>query len=198
MTGRMGAVPVCGPLPVTLLSFTGKAGNDKVTLYWNTAAEYNVKNIIIERSNDGVMYSRLSEVTPKGSSSFGAAYAAIDPYPFSGISFYRLKIIDADGRFEYSKIVRIQMLKKEISITQLYPNPVTDLLHVQIQSDKLQSVQLFVFDITGKQLLAKTINLKDGMNETNIPFVHRGSGMYFIKYIDASGNLLESFKIVKE
>ena len=198
MTGRMGAVPVCGPLPVTLLSFTGKAGNDKVTLYWNTAAEYNVKNIIIERSNDGVMYSRLSEVTPKGSSSFGAAYAAIDPYPFSGISFYRLKIIDTDGRFEYSKIVRIQMLKKEISITQLYPNPVTDLLHVQIQSDKLQSVQLFVFDITGKQLLAKTINLKDGMNETNIPFVHRGSGMYFIKYIDASGNLLESFKIVKE
>jgi poly(3-hydroxybutyrate) depolymerase len=198
MTGRMGAVPVCGPLPLTLLDFTGKPDNDIVNLYWNTAAEYNVKKIVVERSSDGVSFNRLTEVIPKGSSSTGASYTSTDYYPFPGISFYRLKIIDADGSIGYSKTISIQMAKKDFSVTQLYPNPVKDLLYVQVQSGKFQAVQLFVFDMTGKQLLTKTINLKEGVNDTNIPFANFGSGLYIIKYVNAAGNSLGSFKIVKD
>jgi acetyl esterase/lipase len=198
MAARMGAVPVCGPLPLTLLSFTGEARNDKVNLYWNTAAEYNVKKIIVERSSDGLTFNELAEVSPKGSSSIGAAYTKTDLYPFSGISFYRLRIVDVDGSIEFSRAIKIQMAKKEISITQLYPNPVTDFLHVQIQSDKFQAVQLYVFDIAGKRLLTRTINLKNGINDTNIPFANWGKGMYIIKYENAAGTKLGSFKIVKE
>lgn len=72
MTGRMGAVPVRGPLPVSLIDFTGKPGNNRVNLYWNTAAEYNVKTIVVvKRSTDGINFDRFTEVTPKGSSSLG-------------------------------------------------------------------------------------------------------------------------------
>ncbi len=197
MTGRMGAIPVCGPLPVTLLSFTGKANNDIVNLYWNTAAEYQVKKIIIERSKDGISYQQLTEVLPKGSSTVGAAYSTADIYPFSGISFYRLKIIDTDGRFEYSKIISIQMPVKEFGITQLFPNPVSDMLHVQIQSAKLQSIQVLVFDITGKQMLSKSIDLKVGMNEINTSFANLGAGMYILKVENETGTKLSSIKIFK-
>jgi hypothetical protein len=198
MTGRMGAVPVCGPLPVTLIDFKARVNNDIVNLYWNTTAEYNVKKIIVERSIDGVLFDRLTEVSPRGSSNSGADYAATDLHPFSGNSFYRLKIIDADGSIEYSQVSKIQMAKKDITITQLYPNPVRDLLHIQVQSDKIQSLQLYVFDITGKQLLEKTIDLKHGVNDTNIPFTNWGAGMYIIKYRNTAGSYLGSFKIVKD
>ncbi len=198
MTGRMGALPVCGPLPITLLSFTGKVNNDIVDLYWKTAAEYQVKKIIIERSKDGVGYQQLTEVLPKGSSTVGAAYNTADIYPFSGISFYRLKIIDTDGRFEYSKIVSIQMPVKDISITQLYPNPVSDLLHLQIQSANVQSIQLLLFDITGKKIPTKIINLKVGVNEINTSFANLGAGMYILKIENGSGGNLGSIKIFKK
>ena len=197
LTGRMGAIPVCGPLPLTLLSFTGKANNDQVNLYWNTAAEYHVKSIIVERSSDGVDFNPLAELSAKGSSNSGADYTATDRYPFSGKGFYRLKIIDIDGSFVFSKTISIQMPKKDFNITQLYPNPVSDLLHVQLQSGKLQPVQLLVFDMAGKQMLATTINLVKGINNNNISFAGLGSGMYIIQYKDAAGARLGSFKIVK-
>ena len=198
MTGRMGVLPVCGPLPLSLLSFTAKENNGMVNLYWNTAAEYNVKKIIVERSADGVDFDRLVEISPKGNSNSGAAYTTTDTYPFSGICFYRLKIIDTDGSIGYSEILSIKTVKKDICITQLYPNPVRDLLKIKIQSDKLQLLQLFVFDIAGKQLLAKTINLTNGVNNTIIPFANFGSGMYILKYKNTAGINLGSFKVFKE
>ena len=197
MTGRMGAIPVCGPLPITLLSFTAKASNDQVILNWNTAAEYQVKKIIVERSSDGVSFSRLTELSPKGSSNSGAAYTATDAWPFSGYGFYRLKIIDIDGSATASNTIRIQMPGKAFSITQLYPNPVSDLLHVQLQSDRLQPVQAILLDMTGKQMQATTINLKKGINDTQIPFSGLGAGMYILQYKDAAGARLAVFKIVK-
>ena len=197
MAGRMGAVPLCGPLPVTLVSFTGKPNRGMVNLYWNTAAEFQVKKIIVERSCDGLNFDRLTEVTPKGNGNIGAAYTATDPYPFSGVGYYRLKIIDNDGSFTYSEVLHIQMPVKEISITQLYPNPVKDLLHVQVQSGKILSVQLTVFDIAGKQLFVKPVSLKNGLNDMNIPFHNIGSGVYIIQYVNAQGVKLGSFKVVK-
>jgi poly(3-hydroxybutyrate) depolymerase len=198
MTGRMGIIPFCGPLPVTLINFTGKASSDKVNLFWNTAAEYNVKKIIVERSNDGVNFNQFTEVLPKGSNNAGASYTATDIYPFSGIGFYRLKIVDADGSISFSKILQIEMPNKEISITQLYPNPVQDHLKVQIQSDKFQPVQLKLYDITGKQLLSRAIHLNNGLNDTNISFTDFSSAVYIIKYENAAGKNLGIFKIVKE
>lgn len=197
MTGRMGVIPVCGPLPLTLLSFTGKPNNGQVNLYWNTAAEYNVKKIIVERSSDGVDFRSLAEVSAKGSSNTGAAYTATDPYPFAGTGFYRLKIIDIDGSTGSSKTISIQMPKRDIGITQLYPNPVSDLLHVQLQSTRSQPVQLSVFDMAGKQMLSININLQKGINETNIPFTNLASGMYIVEYKNAAGTRVANYKIVK-
>ncbi len=198
MTGRLGLVPVCGPLPVTLTRFTAKPFNGQVNLYWNTAAEYNVKSIMIERSTDGTGFSRLTEVSPKGSMNAGANYSSTDPYPFSGTSFYRLKIIDLDGSTSYSAILRIEMPGKAIAISQVYPNPVKDNITLQIQSDKNREVQLLVFDMSGKKLMANDINLKKGVNDTYIRFAGFSNGAYIIRIANAEGNSIESIRVIKQ
>lgn len=198
MTGRMGAIPQCGPLPLNLVSFNGRFSSGKVDLYWNTASEYNIQKITVEKSNDAVNFDRLVEISSKGTGTNGAAYTAIDPYPYSDMSFYRLKITDKDGTVNYSQVIKIQTAKKDISITQLFPNPVQDMLHLQLQSAKTQVVQQLVFDMAGKLLSSESVGLNAGLNNKNIPFLNVASGMYIIRFIDNAGRNITSLKIFKQ
>ncbi len=198
MIGRMGAVPTCGPLPIALVNFTGKGLDDKVNLFWNTAAEYNVKMIVVERSADGSLFDKFAEVTPKGSSSSGAAYNLADMFPLPGTGFYRLKIVDLDGSFSYSKIIQVDMPARAIAITQLYPNPVSDIMRLEIYADKRQRLISRVFDMSGKQLIVKSINLEKGQNTSSLSFTNLGRGLYIISFENAMGNIAGRYKIVKQ
>lgn len=198
MAGRMGAIPQCGPLPLTLTSFTGKFGNDIVNLNWNTAAEYNIKQIIVEKSSNAIDFSPLTAVSPKGTAGNGAAYTATDIYPYTSYSFYRLRMMDIDGSISFSETIRVQTAKKDIVITQQYPNPVQDILHLQLQSAKTQVVQQLVFDMAGKLLSSESVGLNAGLNNKNIPFLNVAAGMYIIRFIDNAGRNITSLKIFKQ
>ncbi len=157
-----------------------------------------MKTIVVERSADGIQFDRLTEVTPKGSSSIGASYSAEDMYPLPGTGFYRLKIVDLDGSIGFSKIIRVDMPAKTIAITQLYPNPVTDFVKVQIFADIQQPVNLRVFDISGKKIMEKNINLDKGLNNTSLSFLNFQSGLYIIRCGNAAGTEIGSYKILKK
>jgi poly(3-hydroxybutyrate) depolymerase len=197
MAARMGVSPQCGPLPLSLTSFTGRFSNEMVDLFWNTASEINIKKIIVERSGDGMNFERLGEQLPKGNMNSGAAYTATDLYPYSGYSYYRLKMQDADGSFSSSETIRIKTDQKDASITQLYPNPVSEILQLQIQSGKPQVLQQVVFDMTGKKISSENIHLTAGINNTRISFANHSSGMYIIQYLDAAGHIKMSARIFK-
>ena len=198
MIGRMGAVPSCGPVPITLVNFSGKAMDNKVNLFWNTAAEYNVKTIIVERSDDGVWFNRLTEVTPKGTSNSGAAYNSVDMFPLPGTGFYRLKTVNLDGSFAYSKVIRVDMPAKDITITQLYPNPVRDILKLEIYANKKQQLISRVFDISGKLLIVKSFNVDKGQNNSNLTVTNLERGIYIISFENTVGNIEGRYKIVKQ
>lgn len=187
----------CGVVPVKLLSFTGKVENNKSNLFWNTASEENFDHFEIERSADGLSYQSIAVVTPKANNGSGASYSIVDPYPFAGLNFYKLKMVDRDGSFAYSQIVKLETDKKQLAITQLYPNPVTDVLNVQLQSDKRQFVNVSIFDVTGKQMQLLSTSLNAGINNTTINLSRFATGTYILQYKNAQGNNLGTFKIVK-
>jgi poly(3-hydroxybutyrate) depolymerase len=197
MLGRMGIFSSCGPLPVKLISFTGNVNNEKINLYWNTATELSIKDIMVERSNDGNTFTELTRVSPKGINGNGAIYNTTDPYPYSGINYYRLKIADRDGSFSFSNIVMLKTPVKDLVITGLYPNPVNDWLHVQLQSDKSQAVNLGLFDITGKLLQQKTLQLVAGINNYSIPVSNIARGMYILQFKNGQQGNTVSVKICK-
>lgn len=190
--------PSCGVVPVKLLSFTGKIDdNNRSDLYWKTAAEENFDHFELERSADGVNYKLLESVASKSQVGIESSYSTIDPYPYAGINFYRLKMVDRDGNFSYSNIVKLETSKKPFAVTQLFPNPVKDLLNIQLQSSKAQTVNATFFDITGKQLLQQTVLLQEGFNNTSISLSKLAWGTYVLRFKDQRGADLGSFKVVK-
>jgi hypothetical protein len=82
---------------------------------WNTAREINVKDFTIERSNNATHFISIGQVAATNA----AGYSFADQNPLSGVSYYRLKIMDKDGSFKYSKIVTINTNLLHTQISQL-------------------------------------------------------------------------------
>lgn len=113
-------------LPVTLTSFNAAqdgASNNK--LAWNVANETSIESYVIERSNDGQNFTAVGTVAATGTTKYNFTDVQIT----SDKTYYRLKMVEADGTFKLSNIVS---LKAKLSTTiELSPNPVTNSLMIQ-------------------------------------------------------------------
>ena len=128
-------------LPVTLTSFEAKRNELEVILSWKTAAEVNSNYFEVQRSSNGVRWDILGERIPASGNAFSYSYA--DRNPFSGENLYRLKMVDKDGTFAYSRMVSLLFDGEEDLV--LYPNPVSEKLYLQHSRDasELKSVEIF-------------------------------------------------------
>ncbi len=120
---------VGGALPLNLLSFTGQKQNNIIGLEWKTTKERGTKYFDVERSTDAVSFTAIIKVTAQATTAVTKDYHVDDvTYP-SGVLYYRLKMVDADGKFTYSPIVRINA-KAGININ-VYPNPAKDVTTIE-------------------------------------------------------------------
>ena len=108
-------------LPVTLLDFSGKLNGTKVDLNWKTANEMNTDHFTVERSNDGINFIPIGNVKAKGSLSTVTNYDLVDPIPIKGLNYYRLKMVDLDGSFVYSKTIIIRINNNVELTTSIRP-----------------------------------------------------------------------------
>ena len=95
-----------------------------VELFWSTASEIDNNFFTVQRSSDGKEYESLFEVTGAGNSFEILEYTAYDDHPFYGLSFYRIKQTDFDGRFDFSSVASVFLENTETEI-KVFPNPVT-------------------------------------------------------------------------
>lgn len=115
--------PPATALPIELLSFTTAINNANVRLNWVTATEINNDYFTVEHSADGIYFSSIRKITGAGNSTQSLAYTAIDHSPFDGISYYRLKQTNYDGRSSYSRIIKEEFKNTKDFILGIYPNP---------------------------------------------------------------------------
>jgi hypothetical protein len=151
-------------LPVKLISFSGRLNGAKVDLNWVTASEYNTKHFEVERSADGLNFTKLTIVTAKGNSSSVTSYDLVDPMPFKGLNYYRLKIVDIDGSFEYSNIVIIRIENSVQLVTKVAPNPFTGKVDVYLTLTHNSMVDFRFIDINGKLVFNKSVKGLKGFN----------------------------------
>jgi hypothetical protein len=139
-------------VPVELVSFKATVSNEMVELEWETASELNNDFFTVERSVDGENFEKIIEVDGKGTTTEKQSYAAKDLEPFSGVSYYRLKQTDFDGRSEYSAVVQVQLKINNQLRFKIYPNPNNggqfNLSFENTWKDKTGHIQLF--DVTGR------------------------------------------------
>lgn len=129
--------PVNTTLPIELFSFTGKSINEGAQLNWTTLSEKNFDYFSVEHSIDGIDFSEIARLAAKGDLKKRTDYTYIHRTPTFGKNYYRLKSIDLDGSFEYSKLVVVSYQGGKY--LTLFPNPTVP-SHIQYQAN---------FEITG-------------------------------------------------
>ncbi len=110
------------PLPVHLISFTARLQQQNVQLGWQSSAEENTSHFEVERSADGKDFTVLATVNAQGNSSSVISYSASDMSPLPGTSYYRLKMVDLDQTFSFSKTVAVSAASAGLQV-KAYPNP---------------------------------------------------------------------------
>jgi uncharacterized delta-60 repeat protein len=135
-------------LPLQLIAFTGSLQNNNVLLQWKTTAEYSTSHFDIERSTDGTRFQKTGTVSAVANSSVSNHYSFNDISGLTATTFYRLKMVDLDGSFSYSKVVAVKVNTAGAPVV-IFPNPATDLLHVQT-SNMNGVVVLSIIDAAGK------------------------------------------------
>jgi endonuclease I len=180
-----------GLLPVTILDFTAQKNNESVLLKWYATAETNFKKYEIERSTDGIRYYKIGEVAGTNL----ANYSFTDNnLPNANTVFYRLKMIDIDGRFSNSKIVSVR-IANNFSNALVYPNPTKEKLTVKLQKPLTENSQMLIADISGRFVMQQPVT--KGMKLIDVNVIHLPAGRYFIKISNYSEIINQSFVIIK-
>jgi len=184
------------PLPVNLISFQGNMNNGKVNLQWTVASNEMNHRFEIERSSDGKTFTTKDAVaatTKPGaeSYSYGEIINAEKVY-------YRLKMFDRNLVVTYSKILAFQTksVKGDNGI-KILSNPTTDKLTMSFNSTATQTVQIKMFDLSGRMQMNQRINAYQGSNLISLPISSSVTpGMYIIEL--STGSERQSTKLVKQ
>lgn len=141
----------CSNLPVELTSFNAKLNSQSILLTWQTATELNNAKFIIETSTQGEVFQRIGEIAGAGTTTEPQNYTFTHHTPSAGMNYYRLKQVDVDGTFEYSKVIAINAPGSNDLFA--FPNPTRDKITLQYdQSKGTGNIQLL--DALGRRINA--------------------------------------------
>lgn len=181
--------PTNSPLPVTLISFTGSLNRDVTNLNWVTENIQNFSHFEVERSTDGNNYTSIVSKTPTGDLMTRTTYTHSDNLAsVSGtIFYYRLKMVDLDGRIKYSDVILVRKDSKSITGISINPNPVRSgaSTTVRFEATEKATVNLNVIDMSGKIVLRQQNNIGEGTNSISLNNLERlQPGTYILQMND--------------
>ncbi len=191
--------PSASVLPITLSLFTATLNNTgtEVGVYWVTAAEINNEFFTVQRSENGIEYTQLTEMPGAGTSIFQHTYTYTDMNPLPGVSYYRLKQTDVGGEYQYGAIqsVNNEFVQPDNTIN-LYPTPANQYVYVDLNMFSASSSQIMVVDLTGKVVKTISNDLNAGKNKIKLDISELPNGIYFVNMQDETGKMI-SQKMIK-
>jgi hypothetical protein len=140
-------IVVGSPLPIDGISLDASAEGTQVKLRWNTLNEQGTHHFDVERSADGASFSSIG--TQRAVGQGFNHYAFTDEAPFSGLGYYRIKAIDADGSSVFSGIRLVKFGKQQVA-AQLAPNPASGTLMLNRGSN--EPATIICMDATGRSI----------------------------------------------
>jgi hypothetical protein len=188
----------CGAaLPVKLISFNGSYADKKAQLQWISENEINFKHYEIEKSNTGRDFVKINMVPAKNNQGQINTYDFTDDltgYTEAAV-YYRLKIIDKDGKAAYSSIVRLSINNSTADIS-IYPNPVKNSTSIIFTSNITGKALMKIIDKTGRVLVNDKLSVQKGINAVKLPGTENlKPGNYILQVQTALG--VKSVKFIK-
>jgi hypothetical protein len=182
----IGSQPLYNLLPVDFLGIDAKKqSSSQASVTWSTASEKNNDYFVIERSNGDMNFVELGRLQGKGNSNEVMKYEFIDnDYSDRVNAWYRIKQVDKDGAFSYSRIVVLEPLA---DLIEVFPNPFVNNFVVNAKGNH----ELTLFDITGKKVLSKSI---DGQTSISLPPTTE-NGVYILEI--RTGDDVKKIKLIR-
>jgi hypothetical protein len=176
-----------GTLPIKLSGFNGRLNTEtEATLVWTSSLEENSFQYEVQRSADGKNFVTVGKVSAAGTSLEAVKYSFNDPLPANGSYWYRLNMVDLDGKTELSKVVYVNSKKGSGIVTKLFPNPFTS--EVQLigatSADLNTQGNIKVFNMAGQQIKFSIVGANAIAIDKSAP-----TGMYILKIKDQTFKL---------
>jgi len=170
----IGSTSALTPLPVELVHFTASIADDEssVNLDWQTATETNNDYFNIERSEDAIDWESIIEVNGAGNSTVPITYSTVDQNPYPGVSYYRLKQTDFDGKYAYSPVSIVDFSGPESSTINIYPNPTDAQITITATSTEIAAFRVFNMlgqDVTSAVNVLASNELEAVLDLSNLP-----------------------------
>ena len=155
----------CGVLAIILKDFSAVANGAAVDLFWSVQSETNFNYFGVEYSTDGINFSNIGNENYSASQS---DYKFVHQSPQSGNNFYRLKMVDADGKFIYSNILLVKINGSDKNQLLIYPNPAVSFVTLQYNADNKEQISFELFDNNGRRIINKYFSAEKGQNYFSI------------------------------
>ncbi|HEV7621740.1 MAG TPA: T9SS type A sorting domain-containing protein [Flavisolibacter sp.] len=154
----------CGiPLSTDIVSFSGKIENGNIKLNWTTTREDEKLQYIIERSSDGINFSKVGSVDGQYVNSDLNYYSWSEPDQSSKELYYRIKLSDVNGKQKISRTVKLSSGNETIGFVHL-PNPFSDKLVADVNVNDAQVINLQLIDNSGRIIRRQQYTLASGSN----------------------------------
>ena len=173
------------PLPVELIELEANCENGSTKISWSTASEHNNDYFLIERSATGEHWTALTTVPGNGNSSVKINYNAIDPYPLSSTTYYRIHQFDYNGDSRVYGPVASNCDGMDLEIVNVLNNYNSQQLLLDVSSSFNSDFDLYVMDAAGRVLIARQdVSIKNGMNQVQIDKNNMSMGIYIIQLVN--------------
>lgn len=179
-------------LPIELLNFIAIPMNGNIKLNWITASETNNDNFTVSRSKDGITFEEFLRISGAGNSNSMLQYSVMDNNPYEGISYYRLKQTDFDGKFTYSNIVAVDF--STLVDINIYPNPFNVSANIMINdASQINKYELRIYNNFGAEVMNIIVsNQFNSLETSKLP-----SGIYFYNVIN-NEKIIQSGKLISQ
>ena len=181
--------PSNGPLPVELSSFSASIKQNSVELRWQTKTEVDNYGFEVERrvalTSSDHQWTMIGFAEGNGNSNSPKDYSFIDKNAAGGNKLlYRLKQIDNDGNFEYSKEIEVELIPDKFELYQNYPNPFNPETTIKFALPKTSKVELSVYNLLGEKVATLINENKEaGYHIIQFNINNLSSGIYIYRLI---------------
>jgi hypothetical protein len=181
-------------LPVKLLPLKAYKITSKTAMVkWGTASEQNNGYFEVQRSADGLSFSKvLGRVNGKGNSSSVTDYSFTDAAPVNGWNYYRVKQVDIDGQSSFTNTARVNFAEKYSSVIT-FPNPVKSTLNIEYFTENAGQVRWMVIDGKGAAVKQAVFTVQSGSNLQQLNVGSLPAGSYLLRTVSNNEVLISKF-----
>ncbi|MCE6991019.1 M12 family metallo-peptidase [Dyadobacter sp. CY323] len=177
-------------LPVTLLNFNAVPESRSVTLNWEVADETDLEKYVVEHSTNGKKFVPIGEIAAENKD----FYSLVHLQPIDGKNYYRLKSVETDGSYAYSRIVFASLSNDNEFV--FYPNPTNGELTLKIKPGLIGiPAKMEVLDEAGKIILkseSKSLRANEFMNLSSLR-----DGRYLIRIENDQEKIVRPIQLIR-